>query len=58
MEVIGLEKAHGPTRNTTAPKNLVFLNISDESEYSVGEIYYPGELSDAELLQLPLFPKA
>ena len=50
MEVIGLEKAHDPTRNATAPKNLVFLNISDESEHPVREIYYPVELSVAEQL--------
>ena len=50
VEVIGPQKAHGPTRNATAPKNLVFLNISDESEHSVREIYYPGKLSGTEQL--------
>ena len=50
VEVIGLEKAHGPTRNATAAKDLVFFNISDGSEHPVREIYYPGELSDAEQL--------
>jgi len=27
--------------------------MSDESEHSDGEFYYPGDLSDAELLQSP-----
>jgi len=55
---LGKKKAHGPTRNTTAAKNLVFFNTSEESEHSDREINYLGELSDAELLQLPLAPKA
>ena len=31
--------------------------MSDESEYSDGEFYYPGELSDVELLQSPTYSK-
>ena len=32
--------------------------MSDESDYSDSEFYYPGELSDAELLQLPTYSKS
>ena len=32
--------------------NFIYLKIS-ESEHSDSEFYYPGELSDAEMLQLP-----
>ena len=29
-------------------QNFVLFKISDESEYSESEFYYPGKLSDAE----------
>ena len=32
-------------------QNFVFFKMSDKSEHSESEVYYPGELSDAELLQ-------
>jgi len=68
VEVIGPEKHYGTTRNAYGPtsnsmrvndktilslQNFVLLKISDEIEHSESEFYYPGELSDAELLQSP-----
>ena len=32
---------------------FVFFKRTDKSEHSENEVYYPGELSDAELLQSP-----
>ena len=32
--------------------------MSDESDYSDSEFYYPDELSDAELLQLPTYSES
>jgi len=34
-------------------QNFVLFKMSDESEHSKNEFYYPGELSDAQLLQSP-----
>jgi hypothetical protein len=34
-------------------QNSFVFKMSDESEHSESEFYYPGELSDAELLQSP-----
>ena len=34
-------------------QNFILFKISDESEHSESEVYYPGELSDVELLQSP-----
>ena len=31
------------------PQNFVVFKVSDESEHSDSECYYPGELSDVEL---------
>ena len=48
----------GKTR--VAPRKLLFFSMSDESDHSDSEMYYPGELSGADLFQfqLPLAPKA
>ena len=34
---------------------FVFFNVSNESEYSDSELFCPGELSFAELLQSPTY---
>ena len=39
-------------------QNFVFFKINDESEHSDSEFYYPGELSDVKLLQLPTFSES
>jgi len=39
-------------------QNFVFFKMGDESEHSDNEFYYPGELSDAELLQLPTYSES
>ena len=36
-------------------QNFLFSKMSDENEHSNSEFYYPGELFDAELLQLPTY---
>ena len=38
-------------KNNFAVTTFVFFKMSDGSEHSDSEFYYPGELSDAELLQ-------
>ena len=50
VEVIGPEKR-------CLLLQSVFLKMS-ESEHSDSEFYYPGELSDAEMLQLPTHNEA
>jgi len=40
-------------KNSFLLQNFVLFKTSDESEHSESEFYYPGELSDAELLQSP-----
>ena len=39
-------------------QNFVFSKLSNESEHSNREFYYPSELSDAELLQLPTYSES
>ena len=41
-----------PYEKCVRPLLSVFLKTS-ESEHSDGEFYYPGEMSDVEMLQLP-----
>jgi len=41
------------TKTTSLLQNFVLFKMSDESEHSESEFYYPGDLSDAELLQSP-----
>ena len=36
-------------------QNFVFFNVSNESEYSESEFFYPGEVSSTELLQSPSY---
>jgi len=42
------------TKTILLLQNFVLFKMSDESEHSESEFYYPGELSDAELLQSPV----
>ena len=44
-------------RNNFNAAKFVFFKMSDESEHSDSDFYYPGELSDAELLQLHTSPE-
>ena len=40
-------------------RSLIFSStMSDESDYSDSEFYYPDELSDAELFQLPTYSES
>jgi len=39
-------------------QNFVFFKMSNESEHSDSELYYPCELSDAELLQSPTYSES
>jgi len=41
------------TKTILLLQNFVFFKMSDESEHSESEFYYPGELSDTELLHSP-----
>ena len=36
-------------------QNFVFLKMSDKSEHSNSRFYYPGKMSNTELLQLPTY---
>jgi len=39
------------TKTILSLQNFVLFKMSDKNEHSESEFYYPGELSDAELLQ-------
>ena len=39
-------------------ENFVFFKMCDESEHSENKFCYPGELSDAEILQLPAYSES
>lgn len=70
---LGRENAYDATRNADGPAkslqvkinamkdfflpNFVFFKLN-ESEHSDSEFYYPGELSNAELLQLPTYSES
>ena len=71
VEVIGTEKRVRPyqkrerqnrceliTKTMLLLQNFVLSEISDESEHSESELYYPGELSDAKLLQSPTYSES
>ena len=45
-------------KNSFLLQNFVLFKTSDESEHSESEFYYPGELSDAELLQSPTYSES
>ena len=54
VEVIGPEKRVRPQRQCETILLLKSLPLKmSESKISESEFYYPGELSDAEMLQLP-----